>query len=249
MDWRRTMREFVRAARPADAAAVAAAKLRRRVHESEAGATTAAGAAAMGGGFGDGDGGGGGGGGGGLQQHELQRANQVESNNNFTDLFSNFLNPWWSNWKGQTPIVEGGVFKYTTNGSGIIGHVAAYNAASFTDVEASAIVTAGTTRAMVFARGALALGELSGYSVQAGATLRLQRVDAGAITDLATDGLTGFAVGDRLGIECVGTTVKLLKNGTQVLSAVDATYTDGFCGLAKRTGTGTTSFGEFTVAG
>lgn len=81
-------------------------------------------------------------------------------------------------------------------------------------------------------------GAYSGYLADSnvwGASGRaaIFRVDAGGFTQLAlgSDGSAQWADGDTLKLEVIGTTIKVYRNGVEVLSATDANYTTGSPGL------------------
>lgn len=249
MDWRATYREFVRRARPADADQVAAARLRRRVMHAEGATVAVAGVAA----FGGADSGGGGGGGhthdGGLYFTGSVVANP---NSNYTDDFGgDFINPWWSVWKqnGAGWGVAGGVLAHPSPGLGSPRPLAsiAYNLVELADCTVRAEIFDDVNQCCVFARASWDGALVSGYAVRAHATAPvLYRVDAGAATALASP-VDSFAIGDDVGIECEGTTIRILKNGVAIDSAIDATYASGFAGVGVWQATGA-SYEWFSIA-
>ncbi len=71
------------------------------------------------------------------------------------------------------------------------------------------------------------------------------RVDTGSLTSLGTANATTFVSGDVMRLELSGTSIKLLKNGSAIISVTDANYSGGPIGMGGYTVAGTLRFDNF----
>jgi hypothetical protein len=141
---------------------------------------------------------------------------------------------------GTWAVSNGNLFP-TAVGAGSPGLVARMATAPPPDVAVACVygvVTPGVNTPAPFARGSFTVGNLSGYLVgirdvgQIDLAIQLERWTGGTTSAVLGTHLHTPDVGDSIELECQGTTLRVLLNGVQVVSATDATYADGLVGLA-----------------
>lgn len=166
-------------------------------------------------------------------------------------------NPIFTNW--TTPLLTGnGNCSVNNNlfaGSGTGVNSAWYDIATpAADFEAYVTITVmpGNTRVLrLYGRVADAgTAGADGYFFQltqnSGSnndTSQLFRLDNGSATSIASVANFDWAIGDKFGLECIGSSIKAYRDSgsgwTQILSATDATYSAaGPCGLGTSQTTG-----------
>lgn len=72
----------------------------------------------------------------------------------------------------------------------------------------------------------------------------LEKIVNGSVTQLNSTNVGAFANGDTVEIECEGTTIRSLRNGTQVASVTDSSLTTGKPGICSELGFGPNTFGD-----
>lgn len=167
----------------------------------------------------------------------------------YTDGFENgIIEIFWRIERGEFTEANGMLSSNTNGSAGSIPHAITWTGVEWADVYASTILpSAGSlTHFGVLARISGGGAALNGYlvRVQAGTNLlQLYRIDAGAITLLAT-GVTPVVGSDIVGVRCVGTSIDATIGAVSDANAVDATYASGLVGLAV-TNTNARSFRTF----
>lgn len=112
-------------------------------------------------------------------------------------------------------------------------------------------LTTSSQSLVLIARQATSLATQTYYSALlnvASNVLRLRKVVAGTPTQLGTD--QTWANGDTIGVQCIGTTIELWKNGSTLISVTDSAIpnTNTKCGV-RPTATATFSIDDFLVQG
>ena len=103
--------------------------------------------------------------------------------------------------------------------------------ASFTLATSSGAGVRAPSLLLRFAAPATKSGYQFGILVNGYATSVIRKWTAGSNVDLTSENATAWAAGDVMRVEVNGTTLKLYRNGTLLLSTTDGTYADGKSGI------------------
>lgn len=184
------------------------------------------------------------------------------------DTFTQADGPLSANWTAgvdasqiAAPTVVSNAAKGGTNGG---PNEAYWNVATFgADCECYLTLanTANGEDVQVYARVTSPGASSSGYSVlyrPSTTFIRIRRIDSGAYTSLSADTtISILGDGDKIGIECVGSTITAYKYTggawSSVVNVTDATYSAaGYIGMAltnSGSGAGGDNFGGGTISG
>ena len=147
----------------------------------------------------------------------------------FSDAFTLTENPIATNWSTVTG-VDGGM----RQSGGVAYNATAYEGGSYYDgttpgndqwAEAKFPSSSGSGWSagcgVRYASGSCYLYELDGTNVQ------MKEVSGGSFSDLGSPAALSFTATDVVRLDATGTTIKVLKNGSEVVSATDSTLTSG----------------------
>jgi hypothetical protein len=175
-----------------------------------------------------------------LAQDTFNRANASLSGATMSDGVST-----WTIYDGSWNVVSNlGESSDTTGATKIIYSTTV----TVTDGDVSAVVNTGQQGVVNrwSATGGIEGTGYLAYADIAGNSLTLFRLNGGSATSLAS--VSGVVSTDRIGVRCNGTSIGLLKNGSVVASATDATYASGYGGLyAYATGLGVKTYEDFRI--